>query len=133
MMGGYYKTDNLHIVGYEVLTNKPGNGAYRAPGAPQATFAIEQAVDELAGKLGMDPLEFRLQNASAEGDPHAERRPWPRIGLREILETMREHPLWKNRATPRRTRASASPSAVGRAASSRAPPTSASTPTARCW
>jgi CO/xanthine dehydrogenase Mo-binding subunit len=97
MMGGYYKTEHLNIVGYEVLTNKPGNGAYRAPGAPQATFAIEQAVDELAVKLGKDPLEFRLQNASAEGDPMPNGVPWPRIGLIEILETMRDHPVWQNR------------------------------------
>lgn len=97
MMGGYYQTPHLEIVGYEVLTNKPGTGAYRAPGAPQATFAIEQAVDELATKLGWDPIEFRLRNASKEGDPQPNDQPWPRIGLREILEAMRDHPVWKNR------------------------------------
>lgn len=97
MAGGYYKTPNLSLLGYEVLTNKPGNGAYRAPGAPQATFAIEQAVDELAGKLGIDPVDFRLHNCSVEGDPQPTGAPWPRIGLKEILETIKEHPLWKNR------------------------------------
>jgi CO/xanthine dehydrogenase Mo-binding subunit len=97
MMGGYYQTPNLSIVGYEVLTNKPGTGAYRAPGAPQATFAIEQAVDELATRLGWDPIEFRLRNASQEGDPQPNGQPWPRIGLRQILETMRDHPVWKRR------------------------------------
>lgn len=97
MMGGYYQTETLEIVGYEVLTNKPGNGAYRAPGAPQATFAIEQAVDELATKLGWDQIEFRLHNASEEGDPQPNDVPWPRIGLKQILETMRDHEIWKNR------------------------------------
>lgn len=97
LLGSYYKTDNLHVDAFEVLTNKPGVGAYRAPGAPQATFAIEQAVDELAGKLGLDPIEFRLQNASDEGDPQVNGTPWPRIGLKTILETIRDHPLWKNR------------------------------------
>ncbi|HEX5166958.1 MAG TPA: xanthine dehydrogenase family protein molybdopterin-binding subunit [Thermomicrobiales bacterium] len=98
MSGGYYRTDNLELVGYEVLTNKPGNGAYRAPGAPQATFAIEQAVDELAGKVGWDPVEFRLHNCSVEGDPQPNGVPWPRIGLKEILEVVRDHPAYKNRA-----------------------------------
>ncbi|HUG13414.1 MAG TPA: xanthine dehydrogenase family protein molybdopterin-binding subunit [Thermomicrobiales bacterium] len=97
MMGGYYQTDNLSITGYEVLTNKPGTGAYRAPGAPQATFAIEQAVDELATKLGWDPIEFRLRNASQGGDPQPNEVPWPRIGLHEILKAMRDHELWKSR------------------------------------
>jgi CO/xanthine dehydrogenase Mo-binding subunit len=98
MSGGYYRADNLELVGYEVLTNKPGNGAYRAPGAPQATFAIEQAVDELAGKLGWDPVEFRLHNCSVEGDPQPNGVPWPRIGLKEILEVIRDHPAYKDRA-----------------------------------
>lgn len=97
MMGGYYQTENLSITGYEVLTNKPGTGAYRAPGAPQATFAIEQAVDELATKLGWDPIEFRLRNASKEGDPQPNDVPWPRIGLHEILQAMSEHEVWKQR------------------------------------
>ncbi|MGN6755996.1 MAG: xanthine dehydrogenase family protein molybdopterin-binding subunit, partial [Thermomicrobiales bacterium] len=68
LVGGYYKFPNLDIRGYEVMTNKPGVGAYRAPGAPQASFAIESAMDELAEKLGADPLDFRIQNAIDEGD-----------------------------------------------------------------
>lgn len=89
LLGGYYRVPNLLIRGYEVLTHKPGCGAYRAPGAPQASFAIESAMDELAGRLGIDPLELRLQNAVAEGDPMPNGRPWPRIGLRECLERLR--------------------------------------------
>ena len=54
--GGYYRFPNLEIRGHEVLTNKAGAGAYRAPGAQQATFAIESAMDELARKLELDPL-----------------------------------------------------------------------------
>jgi len=97
LLGGYYRCPNLLLEGYEVLTNKPGVGAYRAPGATQATFAIEQAVDELAQRLGWDPLAFRLQNASDEGDPMPNDQPWPTIGLRTILERMQAHPLWQQR------------------------------------
>jgi len=63
LLGGYYKFQNIDIKGYEVMTNKPGVGAYRAPGAPQASFAIESAMDELAAALGADPLDLRIQNA----------------------------------------------------------------------
>ena len=97
LLGGYYKCPNVRIDCYEVITNKPQGGAYRAPGAPQATFAIESNMDELARALGMDPLEFRLQNAAETGDPMGNGDPWPNIGLRQCLERMREHPAWKDR------------------------------------
>lgn len=98
LLGGYYKCDHIKIVCNEVLTHKPQAGAYRAPGAPQATFALEAAVDELAQKLGIDPLEFRLQNAVGEGDLMGNGDPWPAIGMRQCLAVARDHPLWKNRA-----------------------------------
>src|SRR5262245_5411753 len=53
-LGGYYRATNLEIDGYDVMTHRSGTGSYRAPGAPQATFAIETAMDELASKLGCD-------------------------------------------------------------------------------
>jgi len=90
MLGGYYRVPHLDIRGYEVLTHKPGNGAYRAPGAVQATFAIESQMDEVARAIGMDPLELRLLNAVREGDAMPNGRPWPRIGLRECLLRLKE-------------------------------------------
>jgi CO/xanthine dehydrogenase Mo-binding subunit len=89
LLGGAYRLPNLRIRGFEVLTHKPGVGAYRAPGAVQATFALESLMDELARALGMDPLELRLLNASREGDLLPTGRPWPRIGLVECLERVR--------------------------------------------
>jgi len=62
-----YDIPALKIDGYDVVVNKPKVAAYRAPGAPQAAFASEQVVDELAEKLGIDPLEFRRNNAAKEG------------------------------------------------------------------
>jgi CO/xanthine dehydrogenase Mo-binding subunit len=97
LLGGYYRFPNLDIRGSEVLTNKPGAGAYRAPGAQQATFAIESAVDELARQLELDPLEFRLRNCVVEGDLRPNGGTWPRIGLKECLEALREHPGWRER------------------------------------
>ena len=97
LLGGYYKVPHLLIEGFNVMTNLPPTGAYRAPGAPQATFAIEVLMDRLARLLGRDPIELRLQNASAEGDPMPSGRPWQRIGLRQVLERLRAHPLWIER------------------------------------
>ncbi len=92
LIGGWYRFPNLDIRGYEVVTNKPGVGAYRAPGAPHASFAIESQMDDLAEKLGMDPLDLRLQNAIVEGDLWPDGNPWPRIGLVECLEALKKHP-----------------------------------------
>lgn len=98
ILGSTYRCPNFDFRCYEVMTNKAGVGAYRAPCAPQATFALESAVDELSQKLAMDPVEFRLKNALKEGDPTIDHRKWPRIGIIECLEEARKHPLWTNRA-----------------------------------
>jgi CO/xanthine dehydrogenase Mo-binding subunit len=101
LLGGYYRFPNLELRGHEVQTNKPGAGAYRAPGAQQATFAIETAIDEVARKLSLDPLAFRLQNCAVEGDLRPNGGAWPRIGLKECLEALSEHPAWKERESAR--------------------------------
>lgn len=90
MMGSTYRWKHLLVEGAEVLTNKAGTGAYRAPGVPQAVFALESTVDDVARELGLDPLELRLKNAVREGDLQADDARWPRIGLVECLERARE-------------------------------------------
>jgi CO/xanthine dehydrogenase Mo-binding subunit len=97
IMASTYRCPNVDIRCYEVLTNKVSTGAYRAPNAPQATFALESAVNELTQALGMDAIEFRLRNAFKEGDPTIDRRNWIRIGLVECLEKLQQHPLWAER------------------------------------
>ena len=62
-----YDLEHVKVVGYDVVTNRPKVAAYRAPGAPISEFAVECVMDELAKKLGMDPVEFRLKNAAKEG------------------------------------------------------------------
>src|SRR6266545_1225321 len=96
LLGGYYKCANVKIDCFEVFTNKPQAGAYRAPGAPSATFALESNIDDIARELGMDPLEFRYRNAVEGGDQMGNGDPWPSVGLKLCLERMREHPAWKD-------------------------------------
>jgi CO/xanthine dehydrogenase Mo-binding subunit len=93
-LGGTYRIPNFDITGYEVATNKTPTDAYRAPGGPQAYFALESAMDELASTLEIDPIELRLRNASREGDLNADGAPWPRIAMVECLEAARRHPLY---------------------------------------
>jgi xanthine dehydrogenase molybdenum-binding subunit len=87
-----YDIPNVVVDGYDVVVNKPKSGAYRAPGATQAAFAVETVVDEIAEKLGIDPIELRLMNSAKEGTRRADGPVNPRIGCVEVLEAMRDHP-----------------------------------------
>ncbi len=89
-----YKVDNLRIEGYDVVTNKPRVQAYRAPGGTPVGFAVEAHMDEVAQKLGIDPLRFRMINAVEEGDKGTNDEPYNRIGLKEILKRISEHSAW---------------------------------------
>ncbi|HEX6988652.1 MAG TPA: xanthine dehydrogenase family protein, partial [Bacillota bacterium] len=97
LLGSTYRIPNVAVTAYNVLTNKTPVGAYRAPGAPQAYFALESHLDRMARALDLDPLELRLRHAVAEGHPRSDGRPWPSIGLIQCLERLRDHPLWQGR------------------------------------
>ena len=85
---GPYKMDHMLVDGLDVVCNKQKVQAYRAPGQPQAAFAVEAVVDELAEMLGKDPMEFRLQNAVQEGDRMPNGVPHRIFGCREMEEAM---------------------------------------------
>lgn len=86
-----YAIDNVTVVGYDVVANRPKCNAYRAPGSPIAAFCVEAVIDELALELGVDPLEFRLQNAAKEGTRAAYGPTFRRIGFEETLEAAKTH------------------------------------------
>ena len=59
---GFWRTLGCSFVeGFDVVVNKSKSAAYRAPGAPQAEYAAEMVVNELAEALGMDPIDLRLK------------------------------------------------------------------------
>ena len=72
---GPYKIENLLVDGYDVVCNKQKVQAYRAPGQPQAAFAVELVIDEVAGKLGMDPSGVSAEECCSRGGPDAEWSP----------------------------------------------------------
>ncbi len=94
---GVYKIPNLKVDAYGVYTNKSGTTAYRAPGAPQAIFAGESQLDEIARLIGMDPVQFRLKNMREEGDtiPGGSREPV--VGYKETLQAVADAAGWWNR------------------------------------
>jgi hypothetical protein len=101
MLGSFYPAPNFEIKAREVLTFKQSVGAYRAPGGPTVVLALDCLMDELAQRLGIDPIDMRLKNVARAGDPKADGKPWPGIGSREVLEALRDHPAWKNREQAR--------------------------------
>jgi CO/xanthine dehydrogenase Mo-binding subunit len=95
---GPYRWDAHEIVAYGVETNRVGTAAYRAPGAPQATFALEGLIDELAERLGADPIELRRRNLVGPDDEMADGTAWGGIGLGECLARIAQQPLYRERA-----------------------------------
>ena len=89
-----YRTANLKIDAYDVLTNKPHVGSYRAPGGTPTAFALESVMDDLADALHIDPLEFRLQNVSRAGDPMPDGLLLSTVSLVQVLERVKRHPCW---------------------------------------
>jgi CO/xanthine dehydrogenase Mo-binding subunit len=87
-----YNIENLLVDGYDIVCNKQKVQAYRAPGQPQGCFAVEPVIDELAEKLGIDRMEFRLMNVIKQGDRMPTGVPHAIVGCREMEEEMRAHP-----------------------------------------
>ena len=86
-----YDIENVLIDGYDIVDNKPKTCAYRAPGAPIGSFAAETIIDELAQKLGLDPIDFRLMNAAKEGTTRANGITNPIIGCVETAQAAKDH------------------------------------------
>jgi aldehyde oxidoreductase len=68
MLSGAYNIPNIDAMAKLVYTNDAAGGAARGAGPPQVNFALECAMDMLAEKIGMDPLEFRIKNSLKPGD-----------------------------------------------------------------
>jgi CO/xanthine dehydrogenase Mo-binding subunit len=88
-----YACDNVRTVHYPAKLNLPPNAAFRAPGFVEGTFALECLLDELAAKLGMDPLELRRRNY-ADSD-RLDDRPFSSKNLAECYR--RAAPHWAKR------------------------------------
>ena len=86
-----YDLENVDVIGYDVVSNRPKVAAYRAPGAPISEFGVECVIDEIAKKIGMDPIDLRLKNAAKEGTKAAYGPKFGPIGMIASLEQARDH------------------------------------------
>src|SRR5246500_2974764 len=90
-----YDIENVKIIGYDVVSNRPKVAAYRAPGAPNSTFGTESCMDELARKLNLDPVRLREMNAAKDGTKAAHGPTWTNIGYLQTIEAAKNHPHLK--------------------------------------
>ena len=92
---GPFDIENFRVDGYDVVVNKPKSHAYRAPGAPQAEFAVDVLIDEICDELDMDPLDFRRLNASKEGDLRVDGTRFHPIGNIETIDAAEATDHWQ--------------------------------------
>src|SRR5262249_53167404 len=92
---GPYRTPNYRALTRAIHTHLVPAGAFRGFGVPQSAVAQEQVYDELAIKLGMDRLEFRILNALEAGDPTVTGQVFhDGVGFKACLEALK--PRWRS-------------------------------------
>ncbi|MGI8564719.1 MAG: xanthine dehydrogenase family protein molybdopterin-binding subunit [Candidatus Dormibacter sp.] len=89
-----YRVPNCRVRARVVYTNKAYGGSVRGFGNPEATFAIEQQTEEIADRLGLDPIDLRLMNANRSGDVTPQGMRITSCGLAECLEEVRKASGW---------------------------------------
>ncbi len=103
-----YNIPNVLSQGFDVVCNRSKVTAYRAPGAPIGAYPVECVLDEIAEKLGIDPLDLRLKNIAKEGTKAAHGPVYPRIGFAETVAAARAHPHYQAPLGPHQGRGVAS-------------------------
>ncbi len=90
-----YSCPNVMGVQHEIQMNVGTPTPMRGPGRTPALFALESAMDELAIKLNLDPIEIRLRNYAEKDEGSG--KPWSSKHLREAYQVGAEHFGWKQR------------------------------------
>jgi aldehyde oxidoreductase len=88
-IGAGYGIPNIRGIGRTVCTNHAWGSAFRAYGSPQSFFASESLMDELAEKMGMDPLELRAANVYREGDTTPTGQTPEALTFTQMIDVMR--------------------------------------------
>ncbi len=89
-----YDLENVKSEGWNVVTNRPKEAAYRAPGAPLGVWGVESVLDELCQELNLDPMEVRIKNAAKKGTKSSYGPTFDDMGLLTALEAAKAHPHW---------------------------------------
>ncbi|MBB43465.1 MAG: aldehyde oxidase [Rhodospirillaceae bacterium] len=91
---GPYYVPSVKAKAKAVFTNQPVAGAFRGFGVPQSAIVHEALIDEMAERTGIDPLEFRMQNALRSGQKTSTGQELQSVGLKKCLESLR--PNWRS-------------------------------------
>ena len=94
---GPYRIPNMKVTAWAVYTNRSRASAFRGFGNPQATFASESQLDELADKLALDPLDLRLKNGFVQGDKFFCGKTIEQASIIACLERVRDASDWAKR------------------------------------
>jgi CO/xanthine dehydrogenase Mo-binding subunit len=95
-----YDIDNIKVVGYDVVSNRPKVAAYRAPGAPISAWGVESTIDILAQELRMDPIDLRLKNAAKKGTKTHYGPTFNTVGFIETLQAAKNSPHYRSKLKP---------------------------------
>lgn len=93
-LAGTYRIPHVQIDGYYVYTHSIPCGHCRAPGDPQASFAVESFMDMIASQLELDPFRFRWINALDAGDLSPTGEPWKGINIKDTMTAAVESSAW---------------------------------------
>ena len=99
--GGPYRIKHQHLTTYCVYTNTPPTGPYRGFGVPQVCWAYESQMDDIARRLGIDPLELRLKNLLHEGEMFVTGDKLVSVGISECVKRAADAVGWKGREEQR--------------------------------
>ena len=97
LLTGPINMGSYHFRSRRFYTNKPCCGPKRGHGSVQPRFAFECALDEVAEKIGMDPMDIRIKNAMKSGQTTVNGQYIPSTGLEQCLEVIRRESDWDNR------------------------------------
>jgi CO/xanthine dehydrogenase Mo-binding subunit len=95
-----YALKNIKTTSYEVVSNRPKVNSFRAPCVPQIVFGVESVLDELARKIGMDPIDMRLKNAATEGYKTIYGDTFGPIGFVETLQAAKKSEHYNSPVPP---------------------------------
>ncbi len=94
----YYRCPNRLREIHPVYTNRTTSGNFRAPSEPHGVYGVENMMDDIAYRMGIDPVEFTLQNVRRPTDD----RPYTNYSLDEVIEEGAQQFNWsaRRRSTP---------------------------------
>ncbi|HMA81735.1 MAG TPA: xanthine dehydrogenase family protein molybdopterin-binding subunit, partial [Candidatus Binatia bacterium] len=94
--GGPYNIPHRDYTTYAVYTNLPPAGPFRGVGASHVCWAYESEMDEIARRIGMDPLDLRLKNLLQEGDKFITGEPMISVGVSDCVKQAARSIGWQN-------------------------------------